>query len=101
MEPKIDCYRIGEYQTHGRRPSPVFVEARGSDKWAIIYEGACLNKSGDWVREGLPSSRTPDFLAETRFSLDDALERAQAVYKQLKTDWETRYKRRGECLDMT
>jgi hypothetical protein len=45
----------------------------GSVKWAVRNRGACLNKSGEWEYEPMPSSRDEAFLARCRFdSVADA-----------------------------
>lgn len=40
----------------------------GSDSWAIRCRGECLNKSGAWQHEPLPSSRDDKFIANCRFT---------------------------------
>lgn len=50
------------------------------DWWAIKRgESRALNSDGEWEFEPLPSSRSDEYLARTRFTLADALRRAQAV----------------------
>ena len=49
------------------------VEWRGGDKWVVKHHSSCLNKSGGWVYEPQPSSRTKRFLRAYRHDLDTAL----------------------------
>lgn len=65
-----------------QRPSEVRLEARrrhGEDAfpsaWAVVLNGSwVLNREGQWEDEPSPSSRTPEFLARTRWgSPDEAL----------------------------
>ena len=53
------------------------VEWRGGGKWAVKHHSSCLNKSGGWVYEPQPSSRTKRFLRAYRHDLDTALALAQ------------------------
>lgn len=39
----------------------------GSDHWAIVEHGCCLNKSGEWELEPIPSSRDDAFYARCRW----------------------------------
>lgn len=54
----------------------VSIEPRGGDTWAIRYEldASCWSRTaGDWVYEPRPSERTDEFIADTRFTLTEAL----------------------------
>ena len=55
----------------------VSVAYRGHGKWAVVRGsadgGPVLRHDGNWVRERIPSSRDDDWLAEHRYSLDEAL----------------------------
>ena len=55
----------------------ITVEYRGHGLWAVLKRRECLSKSDEWDYEPLPSSREDDWLAEHRFDLDTALERAK------------------------
>lgn len=55
----------------------VTLEKRGDDVWAICHGSHCLNASGEWEYESLPSSRTNEFKKTTRF---DSLEAAIDFY---------------------
>lgn len=61
----------------------VFVEARGSSggtmQWVVRHMNYVLNTDGEWEYEPMPSNRGDDFIAGTRFELDDAWARAEAV----------------------
>lgn len=53
----------------------------GSEKWAVRRHGDCLDRSGQWEYEPLPSSRDDDFLARCRF--DSASEAIAAAVEAL------------------
>lgn len=51
----------------------VYVESRGAGIWAVTSGGrSVLNSDGEWEFEPMPSSRTDEFIARTRFSFSDA-----------------------------
>jgi hypothetical protein len=53
--------------------SELTVERRNIDQWAVIHFGFCYSREhGDFEHEPLPSSRTEEFVARTRFSFDEA-----------------------------
>ncbi|WP_217925125.1 hypothetical protein [Miltoncostaea oceani] len=53
----------------------VTISLRDRDRWAIVRSGGfCMNRSGQWEYEPLPSSRSDDFIARTRFTLTEATE---------------------------
>lgn len=66
----------------------VKVSRRSDDKWAVV----CLDQvwcHGEWehekwVYEALPSNRTAEFIANTRFPLEEAIEIAQAATETVK-----------------
>jgi len=54
----------------------VVMERRGhinEDVWAVSDFGACLNTDLEFECEPMPSSRSDEFLARARFTLEDAL----------------------------
>lgn len=53
------------------------VEYRGRDRWAVVRHGSCLNSTGGWDWESMPSGREDEWLATHRFDLDTALELAR------------------------
>lgn len=66
----------------GRTPGPdIWVQLErmeqrdGTDKWAVIRGQWCLCKSGDFILQPQPSSRTAEFLEATRWDT------AQAAYE--------------------
>jgi len=49
------------------------VRGMDADRWAVRRMGrAVLNVDGQWEHEPLPSSRSDEFLARTRFDLETA-----------------------------
>ena len=57
----------------------ISIEFRDTDKWAIVdVGGEVLNSENEWEWEPNPSSRTDEFKARTRYTLDDAFDRAIA-----------------------
>jgi len=57
----------------------IAIERRANDSWAIKDGGNVLCADGEWEYEPFPSSRTDEFIARTRFTLDDAFHRAKAA----------------------
>lgn len=58
----------------------ITVENRGKDRWAICLGRSCWNKTEkDFVYESLPSSRTEEFMKNSRFSLQEAVGLAQNI----------------------
>lgn len=53
------------------------IEYRGAGRWAVLDSPFCLNASGEWDYEHLPSERTEEWLTEHRFDLDTALRLAK------------------------
>lgn len=53
--------------------SPIYIEERNKDSWAIVSSPLVLNKQGEWEYEPMPSSRDKEFLLRCRyFSSDEA-----------------------------
>lgn len=46
------------------------------DTWCVRWKGWCLDDLGTWIYEPVPSSRDAAFLAATRWTRDEAIERA-------------------------
>lgn len=63
-----------EFRIPGSRIS---VQWRGKQDWCVFEGGTVLNKAGDWEYEPLPSSRSEDFVAHTRFDRDTAIRLAK------------------------
>jgi hypothetical protein len=52
----------------------VFVEKRGEDAWCVnVFGGTVLDRDLQRHYEPMPSSRTDEFVAATRFSLSEAM----------------------------
>ena len=69
MKPGLDIWEAGLEEAG----LEVTLEIRSKGLWAVTYMGYCLSKNRVWEYEPNPSSRTDEFLANTRFSLDEAL----------------------------
>ncbi|MCU6481935.1 hypothetical protein [Arthrobacter sp. A2-55] len=50
----------------------VTVSSRSPGRYAVLYKGSCWDGEG-WVYESMPSSRTGEFKARTRFPLAEAV----------------------------
>ena len=72
-----------KYDEVNGRNFRVTVERRGTgDAWALVHMGDVWNGE-DWVYESLPSNRTDEFKAETRFPLMFAVEMANKLVEQI------------------
>ena len=54
-------------QTYALRVVQVVRRSQEPEAWAIWDGGACLNRDLEWEHESLPSNRTDDFIARTRW----------------------------------
>jgi hypothetical protein len=61
----------------------IYIELRGDDLWAITHLGECMTVDGNWVYEPLPSNRSEEFLAQTRFPFDQAWALAEAKVQEV------------------
>lgn len=55
----------------------VVIEMRGprsQDRWCIKIHGNVYNSDGEWELEGMPSSRSDEFISRTRFTLAECWE---------------------------
>lgn len=74
-------FKVGEiYGTE------VLIDLRGGGLWAVTCSPDCLTSDGKWVVEPRPSSRSDDFLADTRFTLDEAFRLAAHVLTDAQRD---------------
>jgi hypothetical protein len=55
----------------------ITVAYRGRDLWAVSRHRQCLGRDGEWDWESLPSERTDEWLAEHRFTEQEALRLAR------------------------
>lgn len=63
------CFQIAE---------DVFVEKRGEGKWCVrAFGNTVVDRDLKRQYEPMPSSRTEEFIAATRFSLDEAFDIAK------------------------
>jgi hypothetical protein len=49
------------------------LRVRNKGLWVVLWRGDCLNRDLTWEYEPLPSNRSDEFLARTRFTLAEAL----------------------------
>lgn len=66
----------------GAGRNAIFIEDRGNGKWAVSNGCSVLATDGEWEYEPRPSNRDDDFLARTRFTLDEAKRRAVEAYEK-------------------
>lgn len=69
-----------------RFDSHLTIVHRGSTGWAVSTGTATVNSDLENEYEPMPSSRTDDYIARTRFSLPRAFEIAQAYVEQEKAE---------------
>jgi hypothetical protein len=56
----------------------VFIEKRGEGKWCVqAFGGTVVDRDLNRHYEPMPSSRTEEFIAATRFTLDEAFDIAR------------------------
>lgn len=58
-------------------------QIEGPALWKVMDKGNCLNKSGEWEWEPMPSSRDDEFLARCRFDTADEAIRAAISAKKV------------------
>lgn len=62
-----------QYATRFEIAEDVMIEKRGKDKWCVqVFGGTVLDKDLSRHYEPSPSNRTEEFIAATRFTLEDA-----------------------------
>lgn len=59
------------------------------DRWSVVGSVGALSRGGAWDYEPLPSSRTERWLKSHRFTLGEALRRAERVVDELKVNMMT------------
>ncbi|UJV42044.1 hypothetical protein [Streptomyces sp. AMCC400023] len=59
------------------------VENRGNDQWAVVRHRQCMNASGEWSWESIPSEREDEWLVEHRFDRETALKLAKQAAPHL------------------
>lgn len=64
----------------------VRVAWRGDDRYAVTWMGRVLNVDGELEHEPIPSSRTDEFIARSRFDYDEALSRAVKVAPSIRVN---------------
>jgi hypothetical protein len=52
--------------------------------WAVRRIGRCLSRTGRWVWEPIPSSRTPTFYKRHRFTFEEAVAAAKRELPKLR-----------------
>ena len=59
----------------------IAIEKRGENRWCVSVLGTVVDRDLQRHYEPMPSSRTEEFIAATRFDLDEAFEIAQRYNK--------------------
>lgn len=68
-------------------PSPLIVERRGEDSWAILRGGDVFNREGKWEYERSPSNRTDAFKLRSRWKWSEVGAAVEAAVVSLQGDW--------------
>jgi len=91
VEVRITRYAVCAYPGDdiNRGHFVVTVEDRGGGRWAVCQYGMCLNTSGGWDYEPIPSERRDDWLATHRYDLDTALRLAQQAAPKITVNGST------------
>lgn len=66
-----------------RRFFTVEVTRRGDNSFAVCVQDEVYGRDGTWSYEPLPSSREDEWLANYRWTLEEALEQAKKVVKEI------------------
>lgn len=59
--------------------TPITIEKRSETQWVLSNGSSVFNSFGEWEWEPFPSSRTQEFIARTRMTLDEAFARVPAA----------------------
>ena len=79
LEDRAVKYRFGG---HPMDAADFYVECRAGfhgDLWAVTQRGQCMERSGEWQWEPIPSNRDEDYYAAARYDRDTALAIASAI----------------------
>lgn len=71
----------------------VHVEYREPGRYAVVHLGSVLNQDGEWEREPMPSSRSDEFRARTRYDVETARRLAREQAGRLLPDYRAQYAR--------
>lgn len=64
---------LSQYATRFQIAEDIAIERRGEGKWCVqVFGGTVLDRDLNRHYEPMPSSRTEEFIAATRFTLEDA-----------------------------
>jgi hypothetical protein len=64
---------LSPYATRFEIAEDITIEKRGNDLWCVtVFGGTVLNRNLERLYEPLPGNRTDEFIAATRFTLEDA-----------------------------
>ncbi len=75
--PSIASYRL---DVEGHDDLYLTVEYRGKDRWGVFSaSGSALARDNVLELEPFPSSRTEEYLSRTRYTLGDAMYRAELI----------------------
>ena len=70
-----------ELATRFQIAEDIAIEKRGENRWCVSVLGTVVDRELQRHYEPMPSSRTEEFIAATRFDLDEAFEIAQRYNK--------------------
>lgn len=59
--------------------TPITIEKRSETQWVLSNGSSVFNSFDEWEWEPFPSSRTEEFIARTRMTLDEAFARVPAA----------------------
>lgn len=64
---------LSPYATRFEIAEDITIEKRGNDLWCVtVFGGTVLNRNLERLYEPMPGNRTDEFIAATRFTLEDA-----------------------------
>ena len=82
-KPVLVAEILSKYATRFEIAEDIAIEKRGKDLWCVsVFGGTVLDRDLNRHYEPMPSSRTEEFIAATRFDLDEAFSIAKRYNEQ-------------------
>lgn len=79
----MTCEEMLKLATRFQYDTDISIEKRSENQWCVcVGSGWVLSKEADVMFEPMPSNRTDDFIAATRFTLAQAFEIAERFRKE-------------------